>query len=375
MRTEAHVVRILINIESFYKIIGEKFKIIVTPVINQITRIRPQQNMYYFSNIEQRSIEKAVFNLKNVNKEDNLMIIEVSSCKGNFIYTLTDTPPLDTETYSQLQNKKIPSNVYNSNGKSIITVRNLEEKNYYLTLFGGNSDINTINENEEKKVDVLFYYYTTNEKKYNYLVTQDSLIYESKDNFYSLKLYIPEIKKRDTFGKVNNVDSMNYTLIVSDQKTDLDYMESTCYLTKLEQKNQISKFENLQVEFDKNNKAFNIKGLEEGKTYYMNILGKNVNTGEVITYKPVVIVYSGIFTGAKIALIIILVIILLLFLYMAFLIYRKYRLKKLQLNFVEENNSGNSYDKNIGKKSNINLDFVKKKYKDLTEDNNQINDN
>ncbi len=152
-------------------------------------------------------------------------------------------------------------------------------------------------------------------------------------------------------------------------------MESTCYLTKLEQKNQISKFENLQVEFDKNNKAFNIKGLEEGKTYYMNILGKNVNTGEVITYKPVVIVYSGIFTGAKIALIIILVIILLLFLYMAFLIYRKYRLKKLQLNFVEENNSGNSYDKNIGKKSNINLDFVKKKYKDLTEDNNQINDN
>jgi hypothetical protein len=236
MRTEAHVVRILINIDPYYKIAGQKLKILVTPVINQITRIRPQQNMYYFSNIEQRIIEKAVFNLKNVNTEDNLMIIEVSSCKGNFIYTLTDTPPLDTETYSQLQNKKIPSNAYNSNGKSIITVRNLEEKNYYLTLFGGNSDINIINENEEKKVDVLFYYYTTNEKKYNYLVTQDSLIYESKDNFYSLKLYIPEIKKRDTLGKENNVNSMNYTLIVSDQKTDFDYMESTCYLTKLEQK-------------------------------------------------------------------------------------------------------------------------------------------
>ena len=380
LRTEYNILRVLITIDSFYYTTGKKVKILVSPVINDITRIRPEQNMYYYSCIENRKTEKAIFTLKNINKEDNLMIIEISSCKGNFFYTLTDTPPLDSETYTQLLKRKIPSNSYFSNGKSIITVRNLEEKTYYLTLFGAKYDFESIingngniDKEEENKVDVLFYYYTTNEKKYNYLVTQDSLIYESKDNF-SLKVFIPVIKKRDTLGKENNVDSMNYTLIVSDQKTDIFYMESTCYLAKLEQSNQISKFVNLQVEYDKNSNAFNIKGLEEGKTYYMNILGKNLNTGEIITYKPLIIVYSGTFKGTKIVLIILLVIILSVFLYLAFYFYRKYKIKKLQLSFIEENNSGNTFDKKVGKKININLDFIKKKYNDLTEDNNGIND-
>ena len=283
MRNETHIARLLINIECYSNIFDQKVKLLITPVLNKITRIRPEKKKYYFLGFENNDIEKAIITLKNINKEDDLMIIDISSCKGNFVYVITDSPPLETETYTQLKKRKISSSIYSSNGKSIITVRKIKEKNYYLTLFGAiKKDFNILlskekyKENkieEDNKVEVLLFYYTTKEIKYNYLVTQDSLIYESKDNFRSMSLAMPELKKRDTFGKENNADSMNYTFIVSDQINDFIYMQSTCYLIKMEQKNEYNKFNELKVEFDKNINGFNINGLKEGKVYYMNILG------------------------------------------------------------------------------------------------------
>ena len=162
---------------------------------------------------------------------------------------------------------------------------------------------------------------------------------------------------------------MNYSIIISNQKKDFVYMESTCYLTKLQQNSIQNKFEDLDINFDEEKNQFIVAGLKSGKTYYMNILGKNEHTGEVITYKPVMIIYSLKTRKIKIGIIILLTFIILAFLYIAFTLYRKYRLQKLQLNFIEENNDGSSIKKKIGKSSNINLDFVKKKYNDLTEDN------
>jgi len=379
-RRESATVRVLINIESDTYISNHKIKIIVTPVIDGTTRVRPQKNKYYFSGFENKYTEKTIFTLKNSNKDDDLMIIEISSCKGNFIYALTDTPPSNLETYTQLKKREMPSNIYSSNGKKIITVRNLEEKDYYLTIYGANnrreidSILNEDNESDQKseggnQVDVLFFYYTTNEKKYNYLVTNDSLTYDSSDNFYSVKFTLPELRKRDTFGRENFVDSMNYSLIISNQKKDFIYMESTCYLTKLQQNSIQNKFEDLEINFDEEKNQFTVAGLKEGKTYYMNILGKNEHTGEVITYKPVMIVYSSKTRSIKIGIIILLTVIVIAFLYLAFTLYRKYRLQKLQLNFIEENNDNSSIKKKNGNSDNINFDFVKKKYNDLTEDN------
>ena len=367
-RSNYESVRILINILPIYHTYNNKIKVLITPVINNILRIKPDQKKYYFSNIDNNFSEKVVFNLNNINPENDLMIIEISSCKGDFLYTITDTPPLDTETYDQLQKRKISSDIYSSNGKKIITIINLEIKEYYLTIFDSNNnqenDIH-INKREKNIVDVLFYYYTTNKKLYNYLVTNDSLIYKTKNTFSSIKLFIPELKKRDVFGKENYADSMNYTFIISDQKKDLLYMESTCYLTKMIQNNAISKY-NLNIDYDKTNNAIDVKGLESGKTYYINILGKNTQTGEVITYKPLTIVFSSVTSSIKIFVIIILVIALIIFLYIAFTIYRKYRIKKMQLKFIEENNNiDNSFKNKNNKTNNINMDFITKNEDDI----------
>ena len=102
------------------------------------------------------------------------MIIKILSCKGYFVYVLKDFPPLDNDIYKNLKLKSIPSEMYSSNGKKIITVRNLQLKEYYLILFGGseenNFEIMANNKdivNNNNKVDVLFYYYyTTSEKNY-----------------------------------------------------------------------------------------------------------------------------------------------------------------------------------------------------------------
>ena len=371
MRNEFNIARLLINVESFHYAHDEYIKILITPVINSVTKIKPDQRMYYFSSFEEINTEKITYSLKNTNKEDNLMIIQISECKGNVQYVLTDSPPLYRESYTELQKRKIPLSTYSSNGKKIIIVKNLEIKEYYLTLYGGNifnelfiEEKDEKQDNTKSKLDLLFFYYTTNEKKYNYLVTQDMLKCENIGD--SIELQIPELKKR---GIENNADSINYSFIISDQKNDFIYMESTCFMSKLEQNNVNNKFENLDIQYIQEKNVFNIKGLEGGKTYYMNVLAKNGRNGEIITYKPVEVVFSTSSKIIKTIFIIVLSIIILVFLYIAFSVYRKYRIKKLQLDFVKETNSEISFNKKIRKLKNINLDIIKKKYNDLTEDN------
>ena len=82
-----------------------------------------------------------------------------------------------------------------------------------------------------------------------------------------------------------------------------------------------------------NIKIFKIEGLEGGKEYYMNILATSTTTGEVITYTPIKITASVAIRRLKISLIIFLIIILIVFLYAAFTVYRKYKIKKTELNY------------------------------------------
>ena len=388
MRNSTHATFVLINVESAYYSNEKKIKINVSPIMNNILRIKPEQKKYYFSELEKKHSEKAIFTLKNSQIENDLMIIEISSCKGNFIYALTDFPPLDNDNYQNLKEKSVLSEMYSSNGKKIITVRKLQVKNYYLILFGSNEEnnfdiiindnknnSNINNKNESNQVDVLFFYYTISEKNYNYLVTQDNIKYESKDDFYTINFILPETKKRDIFGKENFEKEMNYFFIMTDEKEDFNYMESTCYLTKLRQKRTNKKFESVKIEFNEKDKIFKVTGLEGGKEYYMNILAENDKTGEIITYKPVKIVASVATRRLKVFLIIFLVVIFIIFLYMAFTVYRKYRIQKIELNYVEDQNilSPKNKNKKIGKLKNINLDFVKKKYNKLGEDSQELN--
>ena len=169
---------------------------------------------------------------------------------------------------------------------------------------------------------------------------------------------------------------MNYTLIVSEKKMDFEYMESTCYLTKLiQRKEKNNEYSYLKTKFDSKNNILNVKGFLDGKTYYINILAKNEYTGEVITYKPIMVVTSQNTNKLKLIVIIILAVVFLIFVYGTFNIYRKYRIQKAKIANFEMNNNGsdNIFKKKIGNLKNINLNFVKRKYNSLSEDNKEIN--
>jgi hypothetical protein len=382
---EKSIVRVLLNIESKTYSSNKKIKILITPVINNINRINPLQHTYYFSNFEKSLSDKNLYLLKNMNKEDNLMIIEISICKGNFLYALVDSPPMDSESYNTLKKRQVPSNMYASNGKNIIIVRNIEVKDYYLMIYGNNNDVYDIfiNENKEEEkrkttssqVDLLFNYYTTNEKYFNYLFTQDTFTYETNPDRTNIKMKLPELKKRDTLGKENYADYMNFTVVVSEIRSDFRLMESTCYLNKLIQKRaRNDPYSYLKSNYDKASNTISVDGFIGGKTYYVNVLARNSITGEAVTYKPIMLIPVELPNTVKAFITIFLTVIFVLFFYCTFSIYRKYRIERAKITYDIEGKSESTFQKAIGSLKNINLNVVKKKYNSLSEDNKILNE-
>ncbi len=374
------IVRILVNIEAQSSSPNQKVKIEITPVINNINRIRPQPNTYYFTGFEKEKRDKNLYTLKSLNKDDDLMVIEISMCKGNFMYALVDAIPKEDESYTSLKKRQVPSTLYSSNGKSIIIVRNLEVKEYYLIVYGDKSipeflDTSTKNETiSYSEVDMLFKYYTTSEKKYQYLFTQDILTYDINFDNSGAKIQLPELKKRDTLGRENYADFMNYTLIVTDKLSDFYFMESTCYLTKLIQKNESNKIDYLKIKFDEKTNSININGFLKEKIYYLNILAKNERTGEAVTYKPIMINTKNRFDTYTKFVIIFLIVMSFVIFFCLLDIYRRYRIEHSKIQSDIEKKSDNSFMNKIGNLKNINLNVVKKKYSTLNEDSTKLNE-
>jgi len=385
---ESFVVRLLINVESVTYSYNQKVNILISPVINNINNLRPRQNTYYFTGFEKKNSDKTLYTLKSRSIDDNLMIIEMSACKGSFVYALVDSIPKDYEAYTDLTKRSVKSNIYSSNGKKIITVRDIEpKKEYYLLVYGTNNpfwidfinsqtkkernnddDKNKVKNEFESEVEILFYYFTTNQKNYKYLVSQDTLNYESIQDSFGLNIFIPQLRRRDTFGRENYLDSMNYTFIVSEKLIDYAYMESTCYLTKLIQ-NKNHDHDYITTNLNKETNTMTVEGLIAGKTYYMNILTTNELSGEVITYKPIVFATSLKERRLKIIGIFFLTLVLLLFTIFAYYICRKYKIEKTKLSSLDiEKTSDGPF-----KSKNINLNVIKKNYNTLSEDSESIN--
>ena len=383
---EKSIVRVLLNIESTGSSSNKKIKIFISPVEKNLNRIRPEQHAYYFSNIEKSFTDKNLYMLRNLNKEDDLMVIEISVCKGAFLYALVESPPKDSETFTDLRRRQRYSRMYTSNGKNIILVRNLEVKEYYLVVYGNNLNVYDIFINEENQlerkntsstqVDLLFTYYTTQEKAFNYLFTQDTFTYETNSERTSIKMKLPELKKRDTLGREKYADYMNYTVIVSEKKSDFHLMESTCYLTKLIQKTAYNNtYEYIKTNYNKDSNTIEVSGFLGGKTYYVNVLAKNTITGEAVTYKPIMLVPVNITSGMRAFVTIFLVAVFVVFFYCTFNIYRKYRIEKAKItSFDIEQKSESTLKKAIGSLKNINLNIVKKKYNSLSEDHKSLNE-
>ena len=168
---------------------------------------------------------------------------------------------------------------------------------------------------------------------------------------------------------------MNYTLVVSEKKSDFMYMGSTCYLTKLIlEKEKKNEYDYLNINYDKEKNILNVDGFLGGKTYYMNILAKNEYTGEAVTYKPIEIRTINIPNSLKDFVIFFLIIIFVFFFYVTCKIYRKSRIERSKIQFEIEKTPESSLKSKIGNIKNISLNIIKKKYNILREDNKGLNE-
>ncbi len=288
------------NYRIFYKVqltgdfsqrnpnLAKTISVLVTPLVNNFQRIEANPYTIYYNNQNAKNDSKSIFDLKRVDNKDDIFVIEISSCKGQF----------DVDLLSQInyfndnkENKVAKVEKKFQQGRMVLTGYNLKESNYYLGVYGINNDNENIKENSNinkpmnysNEVEFLLYYYTTNNKNYVYSSIQSYInpIYLKNGE---VKLEISKITIKNMAGKLNEIKNMDlsYKLFISTDINDFEYMSSLCFLSKM---NQLPK--NVKT-YIKNNEIF-VSGLKFGIKYFVNMIIRNPISGELITLTPTIL--------------------------------------------------------------------------------------
>ena len=261
--------------------------VLVTPLVKNFQRIDANPYTIYYNNQNAKNEGKSIFDLKRVDNNDDIFVIEISACKGQF----------DAELMNELNyfndekgGKKINIDKKYQQGRLVLTGYNLKDENYFLNIIGKheNENANTYNDLNKpmeysNEVEYLLYYFTTNKKNYVYsnVETYINPIYQRNGD---IKLDMKKMKINNLEGKsgeIKNVN-MNYEVVVSTDINDFSYMSSLCYLSKM--KNTTKGISS----YVKNEEIF-ISGLKPGKKYFMNIILRNPISGELFTLTPTII--------------------------------------------------------------------------------------
>ena len=361
------IVMLLIESNNNYNL-EEKINILAYPNVNNYERIFPIQRKYMYSSLSSIKKDKTIFTLKKNDKDDDLLIIEISSCKGDFGFELTENLPINDIS----KPKYVEAQISESKGKKIILAKIEKNIEYYLSVYGLEEDQMIFYESDKKDIDFLFYYYTIENRDYK------------KNNFnskmgYKLKrpgniiLNLPNLQNMDT--KKVKLEDLIISVIITNDVNEFNYMNSICYLTK---KNDLlntnNATNNYKTEIHLKKNEIEISNLDPKTYYYINVLITNKKTGQIIALNPLQImpdkkIYSNFLVIFLISGIIILLLVI-------FYFYRKYRITKAILNYEnKEKKKIGSIPHSINELKRINDNKLKesiKKYNSLTEDSGQI---
>ena len=313
-----------------------KISIMVNPLEKQVQRNFAEQMKILYSekkiNYDRKgkilnSFEK-IYSLERKDDIDDLMIIEISSCIGNYTFKLSSTYEFDEED--------IDYDEFDDYGKKVITINDLNKKHVYLLIEPSEKNDDCI-DNKGKKCTVNFsyilYYYTTTLEDYKVSIINENITYYPLNN--GIKITIPKISNVDFNGDLREFNKFKFDAFFTSNQSELKKMQSICYLSKLFKENYEQRtFRNFKL--DKNN-SYLFKNLILNQTYYMNILATNQKTGEIIAFKPIILEKKNVFTLKNIFYFILIVI----FSYIGFEI-----LKKLFIFIYNKYTSSQSYNYN-----------------------------
>ena len=347
---------------------NDKLNMIVYPNVDHYERITPIPNKYIYSSLSSKDVDETVFSFKQQDVNDNLLVIEVSSCRGNLGYSLTD---------NKSQKVNYMENYSEEKGKKVIVAhidRNIE---YYLSVYGLKEDQMLFSDSEiiYEGVDFLLFYYTTNYKEYAQTNFDSKLSYKIKEPGHII-LYLPNLETVNAKNGKNKLDDLTVTAIITTNKNEYDYMNSICYLTKkYEYINQQKLYQNYTITTNKYNNEIEIQNLDRNQYYYINVLITNKKTGQIFALDPLQlkpkkkIEIDHVPSTILIIAIATLAVIIIYF-------YRKYRVTKALVNYESNdiNNMG-TLPKSITELKMMQEEKnkeAKEKYNSLTEDSGQV---
>ena len=270
--------------------------IVVTPGIGNIKYMDIKPYEYYFSNltlntsIYKKPVESKIYSLTCENRNHDVLIIEISSCEGQYEINIQDK----LITKDNIYKESIKFNEYNYNGKKIIYIENIKSKHYYLTVKSKRSKFmcKMLRLEDEKcgnNLSYLIYYYTT---------YSDNIPFQDIDKWIlhqpygrgKIKLELPLIITNDIETNRKSIKDFKFDIFATKDEDYTKKMGSICYLSRLiPNKTKIFKIESLTVE---NQSSLILKELEPGNRYFINVLVQNIKTNELITFRPIE-VYAG----------------------------------------------------------------------------------
>ena len=295
-------VRVLFSVYINSNDTENSISVIISPNVNFYKRIEISPlNIYYsFENITEN--EKSIYQLKKIKKNDNIFVIELSACSGYIQASITDKLNYYFNDGEENEIKQIQ--IVDSK-KYIILSYNMTAENYYLHVKGDNKrkdlECKIANKKCETEVNYMVYYFTTNNKNF-YKTNNKIYLKSSKNGIGKIKLEMMNLNKKDIYGRVYQINNINYKLFISTSPYDFTKMNSLCYLSKM---SSLPK----SVNHTKKNNEIYINGLETGEVYYINVLIENPETGELLIFNPIVVEvdsYNILLIGITILIIVIL---------------------------------------------------------------------
>jgi hypothetical protein len=326
------IVKALFSIE-IYDISEEKnikdikLKINVSTQVNNLTISKIPRNSFQYVNIQGFGIEGSIqiYELSRNKKNENILILETSSCRGNvdvYVSPKIINSKEDAMNFSSFSLS--PSSIDSSNGRIVYIFKGVNSNNLYLMIKGkkfnyDNCDLennNNTNSNissgtgNNKDINLC----DSTEVLINYMFTSENELRGEKDTYNpgsnidyeilssdSVLLKFNPLKnaaEKDDFFDTNklkniNSDKIEYKFYITSSTKDFTYMDSVCYL------NKILKDKLVNVDLEKNKKtnenkySAKVSNLEIGKHYYLNILGKDLQTNDIYAYKSIEIITRG----------------------------------------------------------------------------------
>ena len=276
-------VRVLFSVYITSNDTEKSISVIISPNVNFYKRIEisPLSIYYSFENITDN--EKSIYELKKLKKNDNTFVVELSSCKGNIEASITDKLQYYFK-YEEKENKK-NIRIVNSN-RYILLSFNMTSENYYLHVRGVQNEKDNLKCELNKKkcvteVNYMVYYYTTNNKHF-FQTNRKAYLKSSKNGIGKIKLEMINLNKKDIYGRIYQINDINYKLFISTSPYDYSKMDSLCYLTKMS-----SLPKNVDHNIKKN--EIYISGLKNGEVYFINVLIENPETGELFIFHPIIV--------------------------------------------------------------------------------------